>query len=141
MRDIALGAVVCAFMMLGSPACVSTESHPVEVEGLFHSEVKPVLEYYCIECHDSKSRGQYGGLSIETAREAMTTGRNSPVIVPGNPDASLLYKVLRFGHEDPLGMPPAPDKVSDEQLASVRAWIKKGAVWPAGERGRLRLPQ
>jgi mono/diheme cytochrome c family protein len=142
MKVVALGIVAgacCLLLML--PACVSTESPSVDSSALFQSEVKPVLEYYCIECHDSKSQGQYGGLSIETGREAMTTGRHAPVIIPGNPDASLLYKVLRFGHEDPLAMPPAPDKISDEQLASVREWIQEGAFWPTGEVGRLRLPQ
>lgn len=131
--------VLCLLLLL--PACVSTESQPLDSSAQFQNEVKPILEYYCIECHDSKSQGQYGGLSIETGREAMTTGRHAPVIIPGNSDASLLYKVLRFGHEDPLAMPPAPDKISDEQLASVREWIEAGAFWPTGEAGRLRLPQ
>lgn len=121
--------------------CASVPSEVQEEGGVnFEQDVKPVLEYYCIECHDTKSRGQYGGLSLQTGREAMSTGRLAPVILPGDPDASLLFKVLRFGHEDPLAMPPAPDKISDEQLSAVREWIQAGATWPAGERGRLQLP-
>jgi hypothetical protein len=106
----------------------------------FVTQVKPVLEYYCIECHTDRSSGKFGGLSLETGHSAMTTGRHRPVIIPGNPDASLLYQVLRFGHEDLLAMPPAPDKISDEQFAAIRAWIAGGADWPEGREGHLSLP-
>jgi hypothetical protein len=107
----------------------------------FVTQVKPVLEYYCIECHTDRSSGKYGGLSLESGHSAKTTGRHRPVILPGNPDASLLYQVLRFGHEHPMAMPPAPDKISDEQFAAVRAWIAAGAHWPEGRDGHLSLPR
>ncbi len=109
--------------------------------GHFVTKVKPVLEYYCIECHNSKSGLNYGGLNIETGKAAMTTGRHAPVIRAGSPDDSLLFVVLRLGHEEVLGMPPAPDKISDEQLAAVRDWIRAGAPWPEGPEGHLKLPR
>ncbi len=127
------------FLVLWLAGCASAPPSG-EADVSFEQDVKPVLEYYCIECHDTKSKGQYGGFSLETGREAMTTGRHAPVIIPGNADGSLLFKVLRFGHEDPLAMPPAPDKISDEQLDGIREWIQAGAVWPEGETGRLKLP-
>lgn len=111
-----------------------------EQERQFLTGVKPVLEYYCIECHDRKSAGKYGGLILETGELAMKTGRSVPVIRPGDPDRSLLYTVLRLGHEDVLGMPPAPDKISDDELGAVRQWIRSGAAWPKGPEGRLVLP-
>jgi len=107
----------------------------------FVAKVKPVLEYYCIECHTDKGAPYYGAFSMETRRSAMTTGRHAPVLRPGSPDESLLYRVLRLGHEDVLGMPPAPDKVSNEELLAVRQWIQAGAKWPDGNAGHLRLPE
>ncbi|HSI64939.1 MAG TPA: c-type cytochrome domain-containing protein [Candidatus Saccharimonadia bacterium] len=127
-------------MALWLAGCASSPSTSRETGASFEQDVKPVLEYYCIECHDTKSKGQYGGLILETGRAATTTGRHAPVIIPGNPDASLLFNVLRFGHENPLAMPPAPDKISDEQLAAIRDWIQAGAAWPEGAKGRLQLP-
>lgn len=109
--------------------------------GDLFAEVKPVLEYYCIECHNSRSGMNYGGLNLETGRAAKSTGRHAPVILPGRPEESLLYIVLRLGHEEALGMPPSPDKISDPQLASIRKWIKAGAPWPEGPEGRLQLPR
>lgn len=125
-------------LLAAMAGCVSP---PADAPGLFITHVKPALEYYCIECHTDQSSTSYGGLSLESGHSARSTGRHRPVIVPGNPDASLLYQVLRFGHEDPLGMPPAPDKVSDEQLAAIRAWISAGAHWPEGRDGHLSLPR
>lgn len=105
----------------------------------FLTQVKPLLETYCLECHNRHSAADAGGLNLENARLAMSTGRYAPVVVPGKPDASLLYKVLRLGHEEVLGMPPTPEKVSDQQLAAVRRWIKHGAVWPEGAAGQLEI--
>lgn len=109
-------------------------------EAFFVAKVKPVLQYYCIECHTDKAAPQYGGFSMETGKSAMSTGRHTPVIRPGKPDESLLYTVLRLGHEEVLGMPPAPDKVTDEEWTAVRQWIFSDAHWPEGPEGHLQLP-
>ncbi len=126
-------------MLVGTlPECITPR-----VDGTKHfvTNVKPVLEYYCIECHTDLMSPQFGGLSLETRSSAMNTGRHKPVIVAGNPDASLLYHVLRVGHEDPLAMPPAPDGISDQQLNAIRVWIAQGAPWPEGQDGHLSLPR
>jgi mono/diheme cytochrome c family protein len=125
-------------LLLGS--CAHPQASAEVSAAVFKTKVKPVLEYYCIECHDVKSAGKYGGLILETGTTAMQTGRHAPVIRPGRPDDSLLYTVLRLGHEEALGMPPSPDKISDEQLEGIRQWIRAGAHWPQGEQGRLKLP-
>jgi hypothetical protein len=127
---------------MGSIAWLSgcTTAEVREPQSKFVRDVKPVLEYFCIECHTDRESAKYGGFSLETGHSAMTTGRHAPVIIPRNPDASLFYKVLRFGHEHPLAMPPAPDKISDEQFEAVRSWIAEGAAWPKGPEGHLSLP-
>jgi len=130
------GLLACMASIMWLAGCVTR----VGQEGAdFVTSVKPVLEYYCIECHTDRSRAKFGGLSLENGRAAMTTGRHAPVIVPGDAEASLLYHVLRFGHENPLAMPPAPDKISDEQFAAIRSWINAGASWPEGPEGHLSL--
>lgn len=139
-RHLALIAITLAVQLL--VICLNgCASNDTSDAGHFVTKVKPVLEYYCIECHNAKSGMNYGGLNIETGHAAMTTGHRAPVIRPGSPNDSLLYVVLRLGHEEALGMPPAPDKVSDEQLAAVRDWIRGGAPWPEGPEGHLKLPR
>ena len=125
--------------ILGAGGCVRASGKP---EGAyFVAKVKPTLEYYCMECHNSKSASKFSHLNLETGKLAMSTGLHKPVILPGKPDDSLLYVVLRLGHAEALAMPPAPDKISGEQLASVRQWILDGAFWPEGPEGHLKSPR
>lgn len=130
------------WLWLGS--CAAPPPSPPTVQEqttFFVTKVKPVMEYYCIECHTIKSGGKYGGLILENGTLAMITGRHAPVIRPGKPENSLLLTVLRLGHEDVLGMPPAPDKIPDEAQDDVREWIRRGAYWPPGKEGHLELPK
>lgn len=132
-----------AALSLAAMAVTGCETRPTAVQdadAAFVSRVKPVLEYYCTECHNPRLSGESGGLDLTTARAAFTTGRYAPVILPGQPDQSLLVTVLRLGHEDALGMPPTPDKISDAELSGIKEWITAGAHWPSGARGRLRVP-
>lgn len=128
---------------ISGTGCTSQAPLTVTKDGTsaFLTKVKPVLEYYCIECHTDAAAPLYGGFSMETGRSAMTTGRHAPVIRPGKPEESLLFTVLRLGHEDVLGMPPAPDKITDKELEAVRQWILSGAEWPGGAEGHLQLPK
>ncbi len=139
------GLLIPALLLAGmlSTGCVSLpqRTETKQQEAFFVTKVKPVLQYYCIECHTDQAAPQYGGFSMETGHSAMTTGRHAPVIRPGKPDESLLFTVLRLGHEEVLGMPPAPDKVTDEEWAAVRQWIFSGANWPDGPEGHLQLPK
>ena len=106
----------------------------------FVSEVKPVLELHCLECHNRKYAAKMGGLSLESRRMAMTTGRHAPVIVPGDARGSLLYKNLRLSHATPTAMPPKPDKLRRGEKQIIARWIRQGAHWPEGVRGRLSPP-
>lgn len=124
---------------LGGGGCAGPTSQPADA--FFVAKVKPTLEYYCLECHNSKTASKFNQFNLETGKLAMTTGLHKPVIRPGKPDESLLFTVLRLGHAEALAMPPAPDKVSEEQLADIRRWIRSGAVWPEGPVGHLKMPQ
>ena len=128
---------------LGGGGCAGPKDQPAHqpADAFFVAKVKPTLEYYCMECHNSKTASKFNQLNLESGKSAMTTGLHKPVIRPGKPDESLLFAVLRLGHAEALAMPPAPDKVSDEQLADIRRWIRAGAVWPEGPGGHLKSPQ
>lgn len=91
----------------------------------FEKQVRPLLLEHCVECHGPKK--QEGGLRL-TTREAMVKGGESgAAIVPGQPEASLLVKVIGYMHE--LKMPPA-GKLSAEKIESLRDWVETGAAWP-----------
>ena len=105
----------------------------------FATNVKPLLEIQCVQCHNSKDAHRYAGLNLETRQLAMTTGRRAPAIVPGDPANSPLIQVLKYEGSHPTSMPPAPDKIWGTRLEILEKWIEQGAEWP--ESVRLVPPQ
>src|SRR6185436_17174672 len=70
-----------------------------------------------------------GGLLLDT-REALAQGGNTgPAIVPGKPDQSLLIEAVAYKNED-LQMPPKGEKLSDQQIADLTEWVRRGAPDP-----------
>lgn len=124
--------------LLGLAACTQLRQElPPDETVDFVSEVKPLLESRCLECHHR--RYVCAGLNLETKALAMKGGRSGRVIIPGAPHQSLLYKVLKLGHESPVAMPPTPEGVESEELKLLHDWILQGAHWP--EKVRLVPPQ
>lgn len=140
-RASAVGVVAGAAVIALTVGCGTTGGRVPLGRIDFLRDVKPILESRCLECHYDKLASTHAGLSLQTRKAAFTTGRNAPVIVPGNPDGSLLYQTLLLGHSHPIAMPPSPDKLWDDQLKILHKWIRQGAEWPEGEEGRLIPPQ
>ena len=92
---------------------------------VFAKDAQPILEKNCYSCHTDKMRG---GLRLDS-REAMLKGGGSgPALVPGNPEASPLYKAISYKNED-LKMPPKGPLSSDD-VATIAKWIKADALMP-----------
>ena len=100
---------------------------------------KPILETQCLECHNSKDALRHAGLNLETLKLAMTTGRQPPVIKPGDPKNSLLIQAMENPATHPVNMPPSPDKLWGTRMKILKKWIREGADWP--EEIRLIRPQ
>ena len=100
----------------------------------FQKHVKPLLEDQCLECHNHVDAGQFAGLNLETRDSAFNSGRNSPVIIPGDPQRSLLIQALQLNSNHPMSMPAAQEKVDGVRLAILEKWISQGAEWPDDER-------
>ena len=99
----------------------------------FAAHVNPLLTSRCINCHHSGS--MFGQLSLENRAMAFKKRANGPVIVPGRPDSSALYLVLKMPPKNPKAMPPAGHRVTDREVNLIYDWIKQGADWPEGKAG------
>jgi hypothetical protein len=139
---ITLSLSNCSSVSTDNPSStgISSLSSPRENE-VFMTEIKPILELRCLECHNDKDAKDYAGLSLQTREAAMTTGRSGGVLKPGDPDGSLMLRVLSYGHDHPVAMPPSPDKLWDDKKKLIHDWIIDGAPWPESPRGRLIRPQ
>lgn len=94
----------------------------------FETQILPILERSCIECHGPDK--EKAGMRVDS-RGALLTGGDSgiPGIEPGKPEESFLIEVLR--DPDPeFRMPYDEDPLPEEEIALIEEWIAEGAVWP-----------
>lgn len=86
----------------------------------FSSEVMPILEQYCWECHSEQNTEL--GLRLDSYEGVMAGSDYGTVIEPGDPDGSLLIDMVQSGD-----MPEEGDPVPPEQLEIIKTWIAEGA--------------
>ncbi len=101
---------------------------PADVE-FFESKVRPILSKHCYNCHSTESDKARGGLLLDTREAVLAGGNTGPALVAGKPEESLLIEAIRYKNED-LQMPPKGEKLSDEQIAILTEWVKRGAPDP-----------
>jgi hypothetical protein len=96
---------------------------------LFENKIRPLFADNCYTCHSEKAEKLKGGLRLDTPEMVLKGGSSGPVIIPGNPNASLLIKAVRYIDPD-LQMPPKNKKLPPEQVAILESWVKAGAPMP-----------
>ena len=107
-----------------------------ESERLFVRRVARLLQDKCVACHGADEDFLDGSLDL-TRGDGLAEGGDSgePTIVPGAAERSPLYLAVTRDHDDWSPMPPKEaERLTDEQLGSVRRWIDTGAAWPSAER-------
>ena len=95
----------------------------------FERKIRPIFVENCYKCHSAEAEKVKGGLLLDTRDGVIKGGDTGPVIVPGNPDKSLLIKAVRYIDPD-LQMPPKNKKLAPEQITDLEAWVKMGAPDP-----------
>ncbi|NNM28573.1 MAG: DUF1592 domain-containing protein [Akkermansiaceae bacterium] len=88
----------------------------------FETKIAPLLARNCLECHDAATRK--GDLDLSRRDRALAGGKNGKALVPGDPDASLLWEEV--SHDD---MPKDRDPLKPEEKALLQKWITDGARW------------
>lgn len=97
----------------------------------FESRIRPLLAEHCYECHSARASKVKGGLLLDSRAGVQKGGDSGVVIVPGEPEKSLLLKALSYRDSD-LQMPP-DGKLADETIGLLREWIQRGAPDPRDE--------
>ncbi len=107
----------------GPPATRSVDQGPGLA--LFTQHVRPTFEAHCVDCHGG--RWTKSGLDVTTRGRLLAGGDGGPAVVPGDAGASLLYKLVT--HAEQPAMPHKADKLPDETVAHIAAWIDAGAPY------------
>ncbi|MEE2681081.1 MAG: DUF1549 domain-containing protein [Planctomycetota bacterium] len=96
----------------------------------FEKRIRPLLIEHCVECHGSDRAALRGGLRLDTPGGLLAGGDGGPVIVPGDPEASLLWVAISY--QDPEFQMPPRGMLGAREREDVRRWIASGAVLPPG---------
>lgn len=114
-------AFLAAWTMLGATAMAAPDA------AFFDSKVLPILKERCFECHSHGTKIK-GGLALDSRSGWSEGGDNGPALKPGEVEASLLVKAIRYVDSE-LEMPPKARLPADE-IAILEEWIKTGAHDP-----------
>src|SRR4051794_34608420 len=88
----------------------------------FARDVRPLFVARCVSCHGPKR--QEGGLRLDLRSRARQGGDSGPAL---SKSGELLRRVRV--KDDEQRMPPG-DQLGDDEIATLQAWIEKGAPWP-----------
>jgi hypothetical protein len=107
---------------------------PVSLDSVsvdFRQEVLPILQSRCVECHQdpAKNSGKRpkGGLRLDGKYWILEGNKSGPIIVPGSPLESPLINLIGLEADDPDRMPPKGDKLSNNEVNTLRRWVTEGA--------------
>ncbi|MFO1512286.1 MAG: PSD1 and planctomycete cytochrome C domain-containing protein [Verrucomicrobiota bacterium] len=116
----------CLILAAATPL-VAVEPTAEQIE-FFEAKIRPVFADNCYSCHSAAQKIK-GGLRLDAPAALLKGGENGPVIVPGDPDASVLIKAVRYTDAD-LQMPPKDKKLPAEKILLLETWVKMGAPLP-----------
>ena len=107
----------------GGAMSASIEETPVT-----QHQVLPYLYTRCVVCHGA--RRKEANLDLRTVESILKGGKSGPVVVPGNPDDSLILK--RIHAKD---MPPPKELIragvrpmEPSEIELLTKWIEQGAI-------------
>ena len=123
-RSGILPSLVLATLFAGpASAQEPTEEHADRMaQGLelFRSQVRPLLESRCIECHGQAQ--VMGGLDLTTRGSLLASGKAAT-----GTESSAIVAVLR--HDREPFMPFGQERLADDQVEAVARWISLGAPY------------
>jgi mono/diheme cytochrome c family protein len=88
----------------------------------FANDILPIFEAKCKICH-----GTMGGWDGTSYESTITSGDHAPVVIPGDPDTSLLAQKLLNTQSIGAIMPPG-GKLADSEIQLILGWIIAGAL-------------
>src|SRR6266516_4898941 len=108
-------SVVVGWLLLAFPPVLAA------APPTFEKDIRPIFKVHCFECHGEGEKLK-GGLDLRLRRLMLQGGDDGPVIVPGKPNRSPLFKLVHSGE-----MPKRDKKLTREQVALIQQWIATGA--------------
>jgi mono/diheme cytochrome c family protein len=97
---------------------------------LFESQIRPIFAEHCYQCHSDKAEKLKGELRLDSPASILKGGKSGAVIVPSQPDASLLIRAVRYTDAH-VKMPPKGKRLAEGEVAALESWVQIGAPLPS----------
>lgn len=91
----------------------------------WEKHIVPLLTKYCVGCHGAQD--PEADLQMHTFAALRRGGESGPIVVPGQPDASLIWRRVS-GIDEPKMPPEDSPQPNEEELQVLREWIATGGV-------------
>ena len=118
--------------LLVSAICLTTASLAMADEAApdYATQVAPILQKYCVGCHNDDDReGEFSLESYSALRRGTPKG---PVFTAGHSNKSRILAQLT-GAAKPVMPPKGEPRPSATDIAVIKAWIDAGASGPSGD--------
>ncbi len=103
----------------------------------YDEHILPFFRDKCLSCHNPDKKSS--GLVLSNYTKLMEGGSSGPVVKPGDPAGSPLFRVV--AHKEEPFMPPKSPMVSKASVDLLEKWIAGGALENAGSKPILAKPK
>lgn len=99
---------------------------PIDKALVFQDVIQPIFESKCMGCHNPDKLK--GGLMLINEASVLKGGRTGKLIVPGQPQISLLLQRIHLPADEKKHMPPAgKTQLTPAEMNLLYLWVKENA--------------
>lgn len=126
------GKLLSVTVLATSSVVAAPSSKPAALT--FEQDIRPILKANCFHCHGEEDKVK-GGLDVRLRHLLAKGGEHGPAIVPGKPEKSRLFTMVRDGE-----MPQSDKKLSPRRSRSSASGSPAARRSPARSRRSRALP-
>ncbi len=93
----------------------------------FKTQVEPILQRRCLECHGAEHRG---GLRLDSRAGAAAGGDSGKPILGAPLATNELYQRIASGDRT-YRMPKNADPLDESEIETIKQWVVQGTNWPS----------
>ena len=99
-------------------------------EASFQNVIRPILAKNCFECHGPDEGSRKADLRLDLAESAYAKREGAGAIVPGDPQASIVWqRVITDDPDDQMPPPESHKRLEASEIDAIRQWIESGAEY------------
>src|SRR5438445_13892325 len=112
------GGIIVNSLRIGISVCILAIPAAAQRDPLFKTEILPVLEKNCVQCHGPQQK--MAKLDLSSFSGMMEGSSSGPVIAPGKPERSLMWKLIESGQM------PQGGKLTVAEKQLMKSYIQYG---------------